>query len=65
MEISKTRIKLSQFSSDDVEGFPTNSNITIEFDGDCTMRKLVEGFRMFASAIGYGEKTINEYLGEE
>ncbi len=62
---NKTRIKLSQTSSESVTGFPENSAVNVEFDGDCTMTTLVEGFRMFAAAIGYGEKTINEYLGGE
>ncbi len=62
---TKTRIKLVQVCNESIELFPSNSSITIEFDGDCSMDKLVEGFRMFAAAIGYGEKTINAYLGGE
>ncbi len=60
-----SRVTLSHKNEDVVEGFPSNTIITMEFDCSDTMSELVEGFRMFAAAIGYGEKTINKYLGEE
>lgn len=43
-------------------------NVTVKFDfnaPDCTLEPIITQFRYFLKACGWGDKTIEKYLGEE
>lgn len=60
----KERYKFMQIAGDPLEGYPDNSILTYEFDGECTYDKLVEAFRHFSLGCGFSEQTIDEFLKE-
>lgn len=50
----------------DLEDWPSTEKISFEFDAtDATIRLWVSQFRKVLSAVGFAEKSIDEYLGDE
>ena len=61
-----TEISFISESNGSVKGYPKSDVKSIVFDGeDATVFVYVEQFRMFLRACGFGEKSINDAMGEE
>lgn len=60
------KIKMSYISSDFEENeYPNDIDISVSFDGECTLKQAVQGFKMFLKAIEYSEKLVENIYYED